>query len=84
MLEIRRMPETRLRPTHRAYALKRDGTNSRWLEIGVASAHDDGKGFDVCLDRLPIGGFNGYILVRKDSESPQVPEVPARPAAEGS
>ena len=50
--------------THRAYATKRDGENIRYLEIGVASVHSDGKGFDVYLDRLPVGGFNGHVLVR--------------------
>ena len=56
--------------THRAYATKREGDSVRYLEIGVATMHSDGKGFDVQLDRLPIGGFNGYILVRPSGAKP--------------
>lgn len=51
-------------PTHRAYAAKREGHHARWLEIGTAIVHADGKGFDVYLDRLPVGGFNGHVVVR--------------------
>jgi len=53
-----------------AYALKRDGRVSHWVEIGVASEHADGKGFDVMLDRLPIGGFNGHVSVRTADTKP--------------
>jgi len=51
-------------PTYIAYALKRDGRVSRWVEIGIAAFHPDGDGFDVMLDRLPVGGFNGHVSVR--------------------
>ncbi len=58
-------------PTHIAYALRREGRASwRWLEIGVATKDEDGKGFQVSLDRLPIGGFNGRIAVREKDSKP--------------
>jgi hypothetical protein len=60
-------------PTHLAYATKREGENVRWLEIGVVSVHTDGKGFDVYLDRLPVGGFNGHVLVRAKGATPDEP-----------
>jgi hypothetical protein len=60
--------------THRAYATKREGENVRWLEIGVASVHVDGKGLDLYLDRLPVGGFNGHVLIRSKESPPEVPE----------
>src|ERR1700733_5311959 len=58
-------------PTYTAYATKREGQRALWLEIGVASAHSDGKGFDVLLDRLPVGGFNGHVLVRANGTKPE-------------
>jgi hypothetical protein len=67
--------------SHRAYAVKRERRGFRWVEIGVALTHDDGKGFDVYLDRLPVGGFNGHILVRRDDAPPdEVESFPIRPA----
>lgn len=41
------------RPTHRAYVAKE---NSRWIEIGAAWVHKDGKGFRVKLDAIPVDG----------------------------
>jgi hypothetical protein len=58
-------------PTHRAYASKREKRLFRWVEIGVASVHSDSKGFDVYLDRLPVGGFNGHVLVRVNDAKPE-------------
>lgn len=49
--------------THIAYASKREGTRRlprvRFLEIGTARI--DESGYHVFLDRLPIGGFTGYL-----------------------
>lgn len=66
-------------PKFIAYAIKRDRHNVRWVEIGVASAHADDKGFNVYLDRLPIGGFNGHILVRAKDAPQEEPEAPVLP-----
>ena len=48
------------KPTHIAYAVRnfeKDGKqDSDWLRIGAAWSHKDGKGFDVNLDALPVGG----------------------------
>lgn len=41
------------RPTHRAYIAREKG---RWLEIGAAWLHKDGKGFRVKLEAVPIDG----------------------------
>jgi hypothetical protein len=70
------MPE-KANPTHRAYAEKREGQRVRWLEIGVAAMHGDGAGFDLYLDRLPVGGFNGKILVKRGEAPAEEPERPA-------
>lgn len=46
------------RPTHRAYVVKDNPNNekSRWVEIGAAWVHKDGKGFRVKLDACPTNG----------------------------
>jgi hypothetical protein len=51
-------------PTHRAYFIKGEGDNARWLELGAVWAHSDGKGFDVVLEVVPVGGFNGRLTLR--------------------
>ena len=48
--------ETPKRPTHRVYAITKNGDKSFWTEIGAAWAHQDGKGFNVKLDYLPLNG----------------------------
>jgi hypothetical protein len=68
--------------THTAYALRRQGRTARWLEIGIASMHSDGQGFDVLLDRMPIGGFTGHILIRANGTNPPQPPMPPEPPSE--
>jgi hypothetical protein len=53
------------KPTHRAYCTKRvSRTAVMFLECGTGRVSEDGKGFDVHLDRVPVGGFNGFIRLR--------------------
>ena len=55
---------TSSRPTHRVYAVKKIGRDkSHWTEIGAAWAHQDGKGFNLKLDFLPIAGAE--IVIRE-------------------
>jgi hypothetical protein len=68
------------RPTHTAYCGKREGPVIRWLEVGVATKHQDGLGFDVVLDRLPVGAFSGRILVRDNGAPRPEPELPPPPS----
>ena len=53
------------RPTHRVYAVtKTEGDDKGfWTTIGAAWAHQDGKGFNVKLDFLPLGGAE--IVIRE-------------------
>lgn len=69
-------------PTHTAFALKREGKRlGRWLEIGTARADKDGV-MHVFLDRMPIGGFNGYAYLSPIGIQPPLPEPePPRPAS---
>lgn len=48
-------------PTHRLYAVKGEGKNSRWIEIGAAWANRDGEGFSIKLDALSL---DGHIVMR--------------------
>jgi len=80
MVDTQRLKYTKLTmttinsPPYLAYALKRDGRVGRWVEVGIATVHKDGKGFDVMLDRLPVAGFNGHIVVRARDADPISPE----------
>jgi hypothetical protein len=69
--------------THTAFALKREGRRlrlGRWLEIGAARLESDGI-CHVFLDRLPIGGFTGYVyLAPVGTQPPVIEPTPQRPA----
>jgi hypothetical protein len=55
--------ETPKRPSHRVYAVTKNGEKSYWTEIGAAWSHQDGKGFNVKLDYLPLNGAE--IVIRE-------------------
>ena len=55
---------TNSRPTHRVYAVKKVGDDkSFWTDIGAAWSHQDGKGFNVKLDFIPLNGAE--IVIRE-------------------
>jgi hypothetical protein len=69
--------------THTAFTMQRMGKKlGRWLEIG--SGRIDPEGVHVFLDRLPVGGFTGYVRLTPNDEPPPLPEPqrPVAPAAE--
>jgi hypothetical protein len=68
----------KLAPTHTAYGKKYlTRVVFVWLELGTGRLEEDGT-FHSTLDRLPIGGFNGYTIYRPIGAGP--PEVgPQRP-----
>lgn len=44
-------------PTYRAFTVvKREGQDDFWLPIGAAFPHQDGEGFNLVLQALPIDG----------------------------
>ncbi len=51
------------RPSHRVYAVTKNGERSNWREIGAAWSHKDGDGFSLKLDFLPLNGAE--IVIRK-------------------
>ena len=47
---------TKTRPSHRIYSVtQQDGKKSRWVELGAAWPHSDGKGFQLKFNALPVG-----------------------------
>ncbi len=61
-------------PTYQAYTVvKREGQDDFWLNIGAAFMHQDGEGFNVVLQALPI---NGKIVLRppKSDAKDETPE----------
>lgn len=67
--------------THTAWATRREGKRVvRMLEIGTGRIDKQRDQAHLFLDRLPIGGFTGYVILSPISETPQIPEPqPRRP-----
>jgi hypothetical protein len=57
------MSKTIKRPSHRVYAVAKNGERSFWQPIGAAWVHGDGEGFNLKLDYLPLNGAE--IVIRK-------------------
>ena len=56
-------------PTHRAYTvIKREGKDDYWLNLGVAFRHEDGEGFNLLLQAMPI---DGKLVLRTYKEKPE-------------
>ena len=64
-------------PSHRVYAVVKDGKSSYWHPVGAIWAHGDGQGFNMRLDYLPLN--DAELVIRKPkAEAPDAPaEVPA-------
>ena len=71
------------KPAFRVYTVikrdkKPDGeTNDFWLNVGVAFAHEDGSGFNILLQALPLDG-KLVMRVYKDEEAEE-PKAKAKP-----
>ena len=53
-------------PTHRAYTvIKREGKEDYWLNLGIVFKHEDGEGFNLLLQALPL---DGKIVLRTYKE----------------
>jgi hypothetical protein len=50
-------------PSHRVYAVTKNGKNNYWRPIGAIWPHEDGDGFSMKLDYLPLNGAD--IVIRK-------------------
>lgn len=53
-------------PSHIVYHVRdRNGKKGFWTRIGAAWAHQDGKGFNVQVDCVPL---DGRIVIRIESD----------------
>jgi len=62
-------------PSHRVYSVvPRKGQDDFWLNVGVAFVHEDGEGYNLLLQALPL---DGKLVLRKWKEAE--PEEEAKP-----
>jgi hypothetical protein len=57
------------RPTHRIYAVTKNGEKKFWQPIGALWAHADGKGFNQRLDYLPLTDVEIVVRVAGDKQA---------------
>jgi hypothetical protein len=61
-------------PDFRAYTvIKREGADDFWLPIGAAFMHQDGDGYNIVLQALPI---DGKIVLRVPKSDERTAEAP--------
>jgi hypothetical protein len=66
-------------PAYRAFTvIKREGADDFWLPIGAAFMHQDGDGYNIVLQALPI---DGKIVLRLPKGDEQVTETAPRAVA---
>jgi len=59
-------------PAYRAYTvIKREGKDDYWLNLGVAFPHEDGQGFNILLQALPV---DAKLVLRTYKEKPKEQE----------
>lgn len=61
---------SRNKPSHFVYTVREGGEGSKdyWSRIGAAFAHNDGKGFSVLLDAMPL---DGKLTIRQPEDKEQ-------------
>jgi hypothetical protein len=68
-------------PNYTAYTvIKRDGADDFWIAIGAAWMHQDGGGFSIMLQALPIPTGDGQckiVLRPPKAQNEQTQEQPA-------
>jgi len=64
-------------PSHRVYAVTKNGKSNYWQAIGAVWPHADGEGFNLKLDYLPLDP-GADIVIRK----PKAEEAEPAPEAE--
>lgn len=57
------MSKTTNRPSHRVYAVTKNGERDFWQPIGAAWLHGDGEGFNLTLEYMPLN--SAKIVIRK-------------------
>ena len=55
-------------PAYNAYTvIKREGKDDFWLKLGVLFPHEDGEGFNLLLNALPV---DAKLVLRRYKEKP--------------
>ena len=66
-------------PSHRVYAVTKNGKRNYWQAIGAVWPHSDGDGFNLKLDYLPLNAAE--IVIRKPkAEAEQADALAGEPA----
>jgi hypothetical protein len=60
---------TKSRPTHRVYAVTKNGGKGFWQPIGAMWAHADANGFNLRIDYLPLNEAEIVIRVAGDKQA---------------
>jgi hypothetical protein len=50
---------------YNVYVVEGEGDASYWTKVGVAFPHEDGDGFNVILNVVPL---NGRLVIRKPKD----------------
>ncbi|MBV9152699.1 MAG: hypothetical protein JO204_13075 [Alphaproteobacteria bacterium] len=70
--------------THTAWAIQQQRARRfaymRALEIGQGRI--DAEGVHIFLDRMPLGGFSGYIKLLPNGVKPAMAAIPQRPGSD--
>ena len=62
-------------PSHRVYAVTKEGKQKYWRAIGAAWAHEDGEGFSLKLDYLPLISGAQIVLRKPKADEAEAPAV---------
>ena len=57
------------RPTHRIFAVTKNGTRKFWQPIGAMWAHADANGFNLRIDYLPLNEAEIVVRVAGDKQA---------------
>jgi hypothetical protein len=78
------MADTSKTHTHTAYAYQRTGKkHGRLLEVGSGRIDLDRNVVHVVMNRQPIGGYTGYLVLSPIGTKPEPPQSqPQRPGDE--
>jgi hypothetical protein len=60
---------TKTRPTHRVYAVTKNGESKFWQPIGAMWAHADAKGFNLRIDYQPLNDAEIVVRVAGDKQA---------------
>jgi hypothetical protein len=67
--KIMKTSNTKSRPTHRIYAVTKNGDSKFWQPIGAMWAHADDKGFNLRIDYLPLNEAEIVVRVAGDKQA---------------